>query len=182
VELTDRLIRAARAAWGHRAGDPTELWRLGLYPARVDACAADGSTVDVTPDDARLTPQNAVPVRFGVPGAAAVLPSGARCLIGWQGGDPAKVYAVPSWESTTPSKLVLSSTLIEAAGSGYAAVLDTIIGDLKTWVTAVNAVLASNCVNGAPLTAQPVQAATLAAFVTSLNVAGAYKSTKLKHG
>jgi phage gp45-like len=59
---------------------------------------------------------------------------------------------------------------------------DTFLTDLKTWVAAVNAVLASNCVNGAPLAGYAAQSVALGAFNTSLGVAGSYRSTKAKNG
>lgn len=70
-------------------------------------------------------------------------------------------------------------------GSDSAAVMDTLIADLKTWVTTVNTVLGSNATAfGSPLAgyAIPANSAALAAFATSLTPAGAYKSTKVSHG
>lgn len=69
-------------------------------------------------------------------------------------------------------------------GSDSAAVMDTLIADLKNWVSTVNAVLATNCVNGSTLVGMtvPANTAALSAFATSIGVAGAYKSTKVSHG
>jgi phage gp45-like len=73
--------------------------------------------------------------------------------------------------------------LVALNGEDYAAVLDTLITDLKNWVAAANGVLGSNVASiGAPLAGYAGAAVALAAFSTSLNPAGAYKSTKVKHG
>lgn len=105
-------LREADPATG-RPGDPAELWRFGLYDARVDACAADGSTVDVTPDDPRLDPIQAVPVRVGVPGHEAVVQAGALVLVGWVRGDASRPYAVPHWAmGASVTKLVINGTAV----------------------------------------------------------------------
>ncbi len=72
--------------------------------------------------------------------------------------------------------------VLELNGTTYTAPKwDDFISALKTYVTAVNTVLASNCVNGAPLTAQAAQAAAEALFVTNLS-GSLYKSSKVKLG
>lgn len=92
-------------------GAPPDLVRLGLYRARVDACASDGSTLDVTPEDKRISPEKNVPVRVGIPGAVAVVQAGAIVLLGWERGDPGRPYCVPSWErGATLSSLSIGSS------------------------------------------------------------------------
>lgn len=117
MDLGAGFVAAVRKALGLRTADPDELWRHGLYRARVEACAADGSTVDVTPEDPRLPARKAVPVRVGVAGAQAVVSQGAVVLLGWEAGDPARCYAVPSWEAgATVTKLVLNASTVILGG------------------------------------------------------------------
>jgi len=94
-------------------GKPPIIDLLALYRARVDVCASDGSTVDVTPEDTRLSPRKNVMVRVGIPGAVAVVQAGAIVLLGWERGDPKRPYAVPSWEAgATVTTLKLNATTI----------------------------------------------------------------------
>lgn len=99
MDLTERMRRAYRALLGLRDGDAVELWRLGLYPARVDACASDGSTVDLTPLDGRLSGAQGVPLRQPIPNAKVQVQTGAVCRLGWDGGDPGKPFALPAWDA-----------------------------------------------------------------------------------
>lgn len=155
---------------------------LGTYRAKVVAQSADFRTVDVQADDSRIGNLSKVPILLGLPGCTVNIAAGCFVRLGWRGGDRRQPY-VTSWESeATVTKLVANADLIELAGNGYAAVLDTLIGALKNYVTAVNAVLASNCVNGAPMSAYAAQTAALVAFLTALSASGAFKSTKVKHG
>lgn len=163
-------------------GQPPDLMRLGMYRATVMACASDGSTCDVQPEDSRIAGAKSVPVRVGVPGLQAVVQQGAIVLLGWERGDPSRPYCVPHWESTTPIKLTFNANEIDLAGNAYAMVLSTLIADLKTWVTAANTVLGGNCVNGATLSTYAAQATALTAFATSLASPNAYQSTKVKNG
>lgn len=93
-------------------GKPPQLDRLAHYRARVDACAADGSTLDVTPEDKRISPEKNVPLRVGVPGSYAVVASGAIVWLGWDGGDPKKPHCLPAWESATVTKLVMKAAQV----------------------------------------------------------------------
>lgn len=114
MDLIARFRRTVLAALG--VDDVPELPtydRMALYPCEVKKCASDGSTVDVTPDSPRVKPAQGVRVKVGLPGAVAVVQQGARVLLGWEGGDPAKPYVVPSWESgATVTKLVLKATTV----------------------------------------------------------------------
>jgi uncharacterized cupin superfamily protein len=84
--------------------------RMALYRAEVQTCAADGSTVDVTPESAHLPAMQGVPVRVGIPGAVATMHPGAVVLVGWEAADPARPYAVPAWEAGAGTiKLTLSA-------------------------------------------------------------------------
>jgi hypothetical protein len=91
------VVRAALGLGGD-PGSPPDLVRLGLYRARVDAAKSDGTTLDVTPEDKRISPAQGVPVRVGTPGSTPVVKPGAIVLLGWVGGDPSKPYCTPHWE------------------------------------------------------------------------------------
>jgi hypothetical protein len=126
--LVDGFREAIRVLLGLPAdpGQPPDLMRLGLYRARVDVCANDGSTVDLTPDDKRISPEKNVPVRVGVPGLVAVVSPGAIVLLGWDGGDPSKAYCVPSWEAgATVTKLIVKATAVYIGDEAGAKALAT---------------------------------------------------------
>lgn len=88
------------------------LDRTALYRARVDAAASDGSTVDVTPLDPRISPAQAVPLRQPMPGAVVIPLPGAICRVGWDEADDGRLVAVPTWESGGASKAVLPADLV----------------------------------------------------------------------
>lgn len=72
------------------------LWKVDyatIYPARVVAQAADGA-VDVRFDTDRLGDMQAVPLRVFVPGAVVKVAAGARLLVGFDGADPRRPYAM----------------------------------------------------------------------------------------
>ena len=120
MDLTSGLRRFVRAAVGMSPDDGMAVDRLALYRAQVKACASDGSTVDVAPEDTRLDAMQGIPVRVGIPGAVAIIAAGAIVLVGWEKGDSALPYAVPSWEAgATVTKLILNgSTVIAGAEAG----------------------------------------------------------------
>jgi hypothetical protein len=80
-------------------GQPPDLVRLGLYRARVDVCAADGSTLDVTPEDTRISPEKNVRLLVPIPGAVVAVSPGAVVHLGWEKGDPGRPYCTPIWEA-----------------------------------------------------------------------------------
>lgn len=57
------------------------------YPARVEGQNADGS-LELKPDDTKLPGMGNVPIRLGVPGITVKVKTGARVLVGFEGGDP----------------------------------------------------------------------------------------------
>lgn len=76
-----------------------------------------------------------------------------------------------------------SGQKVKLNGADYSLLkTEDLLTDLETWVTAANTVLGGNCVNGATITTYAAQSAALIAFATALNVAGAYKSTKVSNG
>ncbi len=76
------------------------------YRCEVVTQNADG-TVDVKVDDTRMAGKGIgkCRVRVGLPGTKLTVPKGARCLVGWDDGDPSLPF-VDSWESSTKVTLV----------------------------------------------------------------------------
>lgn len=77
------------------------------YVARVVKQGDDGS-LDVIPDNAKIPGMTGVPIRYGVPGIFAKVEPGARVLVGFEGGNPAKPIATV-WESASISELRITS-------------------------------------------------------------------------
>jgi hypothetical protein len=94
----NRIVRAVLASLGWDRQPPPLDYML-FYRAEVRVAAADGSTVDVQPEDGRIPSHQGVPIRVGIPGAVATVMPGAIVLLGWEKGDPSRIYAVPAWES-----------------------------------------------------------------------------------
>lgn len=88
------------------------------YRCEIVTQNSDG-TVDVKVDSDQMKGKGVgkCRVRVGVPGTRLTVPAGARCLVGWDDGDPELPY-VDSWESSTPA------TLVEV-GKGAVAVAQT---------------------------------------------------------
>lgn len=86
---TDRIKRAFESLVRHLT---SRLDWLALYPASVVVQHADG-TLDLQPDDARLPGVTGVPMRLGLPGVTVRVSAGARVLLGFEGGDPARPIA-----------------------------------------------------------------------------------------
>ena len=90
-----------------------------LYPARVAAQRGDG-TLDLIPDDAaRVAPCTGVPIRTGLPGVAVTVPAGARVLLSFEAGDPARPVAT-LWEAATVTTLKVNGSTTKAARDGEA--------------------------------------------------------------
>lgn len=66
---------------------------LALYPATVHSQDGDGN-LQVFPDDQRIPGIVGVPIRRPFPGSEVSVSSGARVLLGFEGGDPSKPYAL----------------------------------------------------------------------------------------
>lgn len=98
--------------------------RLALYRATVKAASDDGKTLDVKPEDERLSGLQRVPMRVAVAGETLVVQPGpgAVVLLGWERGDPSRPYCVPAWEqdSVTVQKLVFKALQVYLADEGGA--------------------------------------------------------------
>ena len=120
------------------------------YVARVVSQSADG-TLSVVPDNDKMPPMTEVPIRYGVPGVSAKVESGARVLIGFEGGDRRRPIATV-WESAALTELrIVSKTKVvvdcpdvsigDESGAPIARVGDPI--DIVFDVSAVSTALAS---------------------------------------
>lgn len=77
------------------------------YVARVVTQDSNG-LLSVVPDNNRVPPMTEVPIRYGVPGVSAKVESGARVLIGFEGGDRRRPIATV-WESAALTELRIIS-------------------------------------------------------------------------
>ena len=90
-----------------------------FYPARVVAQRGDG-TLDLVPDDsARVAPCTGVPIRTGLPGVTLTVPTGARVLLGFEAGDPARPVAT-LWDASTVTTVKVNGAATKAARDGEA--------------------------------------------------------------
>jgi hypothetical protein len=99
-ELNANGVRAAMDSFLRKVRAESEY--AYRYRCRVARQNGNG-TVDVEVDDARMKGRGVggCRIRLGIPGARVAVPPGARCLVGWDDGDPALPY-VDGWESETP--------------------------------------------------------------------------------
>lgn len=86
------------------------------YDARVVAQRADG-TLDVVPDDARVPSAQAVPYR-SLPGVAYEVPAGARALLGYVNGDPARPFVDLFEQGSSVTRIKLGGGTSKAARQG----------------------------------------------------------------
>lgn len=146
--VTSGIQRLAREATVERA-------LLALYPAIVRGQDPDTAQVDVEPqpDDAEaertIPPLVAVPLVAPYPGAKVLFPAAAvgarsvRVLIGFEGGDPARPYAVPwALSGTTPDRVEINAGSVIALGGdakGVAREGDSVGRNtaMTTWMEAV---------------------------------------------
>lgn len=130
MDLTQKLRKVVRAIVGmpEDPGQPPLIDRLAWYRAEVTACASDGSTCDVQPEDSRISPENGVKVLVGIPGASAVVQPGAVVMLGWERGDPARPRCLPIWEAgATVTKLIINATSISIGADGLAALINGLV-------------------------------------------------------
>lgn len=110
---------------------------FALYECVVDAQSADLTELDLTCLSKAFGGISRVPLRNGVPGVKVRVKTGARVLLGFDGGDPKKPYAalfgsasaVESLKLTTSVNVVFDTPLVELAGEGQGARLAR-IGDI----------------------------------------------------
>lgn len=88
---------------------------LGLYPARVVAQRADGA-LDLVPDSPRVAPCQGVPYRT-LRGLSVEVSAGARVLLGYEGGDPSRPYAL-TWEIGDATSVRVNGGTRSAARDG----------------------------------------------------------------
>ena len=80
----------------------------GVWPGRVVSQGGDG-TLEVQPDDPRIPGLTGVPIRYGLPGTKVLVPSGARCRVGFEGGDPSAPYAFGFDEDADFTEITIGS-------------------------------------------------------------------------
>lgn len=107
------------------------LDRLALYPARVVHQQTDG-TLDLVPDDSRISPCQGVPLRLGIPGATATVPDGGRVLLGYAGGDPRQPIAT-LWESGEVTVLAINGGSRKVARVADAVNVAQLAGTAGPW-------------------------------------------------
>lgn len=124
-----------------------------LYPSRVVTQHADGS-LDLVPDSTRVPSCQAVPVRT-LRGLSVEVAAGARVLLGYEEGDPARPYAA-LWEPGVVTVLRVNGSTTRAAREG-----DDVSASaaLSAWMASVTAK-----VNGLPGTPTPSPPSTLGAI------------------
>ena len=152
-------------------GQPPQIDRLANYRARVDVCTADGSKVDVTPEDTRIPAKKNVPLRTPA-GYVAVLQPGAIVWVGWDRGDPAKMHALPVFESATCAKIQIGAQAIEVGGNTYS---------LPQWDSAAIAIKAFATAAKASVT-DPTLVTAATALELAFTAANNFKSTIVKNG
>ena len=109
---------------------------LALYPCRVVQQRADG-TLDLHAEDSRVGAPASVPYRT-MPGLSFEVTAGARVLLGFEGGNPARPVAL-LWElgDATVVKVNGGTTGVARNGDDVAAG-----AAMSAWMAAVNARLA----------------------------------------
>jgi len=117
-----------------------------FYPATVLSQDGAGGPLDLRPDSADLPPPQAVPLRT-LPGVKLTIPAGTRVLLGYEGGDPARPFAMLA-EFADVTRLAVNGSSTRAAREG-----DTVAvsASLTAWMTAV----AAN-INGSPTPLPPL--------------------------
>lgn len=110
-----------------RAALPT-IDYYALYRARVVKQSADRGSVDLVPEDKRLPPgMNDIPIKLGIPGATVKFAPGAQMVVGWEGGDPARPYAMAFEGGASVAVLSITAAKIELGGEGLIPTTDGVV-------------------------------------------------------
>lgn len=164
------------------------------YPARVLAQGSDG-LLELKPDNPRIPGLSKVPLRLGLPGTRVNVLSGARVLVGFEGGEPSRPVAA-LWERPSCAEIALdpSLTLFLGDGATQAAMHGTyFVAQLQTLHAAVSsaasasataatavaalAALMPTVTGPAAVTATPPQVTAFASAVTAAGAALAAQAT-----
>src|SRR5690606_7995104 len=88
------------------------------YPCRVSAQNAD-LTLQLVPDDPVMKGSglDRVPIRYPAPGMELKVSSGARCMLEFEGGDPARPV-VTAWDSGAITELKVVPSGLPAGRQG----------------------------------------------------------------
>lgn len=90
----------------------------GLYRGVVVSQGAQ--TVDVKLDDPRLPGMSALPIQVGLPGATVEMAAGARMLVAFENGDPARPIALLWDQGAQARRISLPADLLELGGENVA--------------------------------------------------------------
>lgn len=118
---------------------PLDLY--AVYPYRVVTQNAD-KTLELKSTDLRLSDLSRVPMRFGIPGTSADIPSGAVVLVAFTRGDERDPYAV-SWQSGTATNMAIQVQTLLELGSSPAASMVALATLTDARITALQAKLDS---------------------------------------
>ena len=151
------VVDTVRRTFGYRVAGPVDL--LACYRAKLAAQSSDLTKVDLVPDDTRLPGVGSVPLKLGLPGCTVQVSAGAYLLLGWEGGDPSKPYAVPCWEdgASVVNLTTTASTLYKIDGGAI-----TLESDAAKNINITAGALATIFLNGNAVTgANPIARATV---------------------
>jgi len=87
---------------------------MALYPCTV--AGQSGNELELIPDDERMRGfgLSGITLRAGLPGFLATVPVGARCLLGFDAGDPKRPYAA-LWDEGAVTSVVFDSGSLPVA-------------------------------------------------------------------
>jgi hypothetical protein len=91
---------------------------MGVYRGVV--VSQSGQAVDTKPTDQRLPGMSGLPIQVGLPGATVEVSPGARMLIGFEDGDPARPIALLWDQGAQARRISLPTDLLELGGEGVA--------------------------------------------------------------
>jgi hypothetical protein len=77
-----------------------------------------GQAVDVRMDDPRIPGMSGIALQPGLPGATVEVFAGARVLVAWENGDPAKPVALLWDQGAHAGRVSLPADLLELGGEG----------------------------------------------------------------